>query len=46
MNNGSMIVSYALAALAGVCFITGVALLSDEGSDLNNGPREEIHHNA
>lgn len=39
------ILSYALAALAGVCFVTGVALLSDEGSDLNNGPREEINYN-
>lgn len=46
MNNGSTIVSYALAALAGVCFVTGVTLLSNEGSDLSNGPREEIHHNA
>lgn len=46
MNNGSTIISYALAALAGVCFVTGVALLSDEGSDLTNGPREEIHHDA
>lgn len=46
MNNSSTIISYALAALAGVCFITGVALLTDEGSDLNNGKREEIHCNA
>ena len=46
MNNGSTIVSYTLAALAGLCFVTGIALLSNEGSDLTHGPREEIHHNA
>lgn len=46
MNNGSTIMSYALAALAGVCFVTGVALLSNEGSDMTYGPREEIHHDA
>ena len=46
MNNGSTIVSCALAALAGVCFVTGVALLSNEGSELAYGPREEIRHNA
>lgn len=46
MNKGSTIMSYALAALAGVCFVSGIALLSDEGSDLNNGPREETHYNA
>lgn len=46
MNSSSTILSCALAALAGVCFVTGVALLSDEGSDIINGPREEIYHNA
>lgn len=46
MNNGSTIVSCALTVLAGVFFVTGVALLSNEGSDLINGPREDIHHNA
>ena len=46
MNSGSTIISCTLAALAGVCFITGVALLSNEGSGLEYGPREEIHYNA
>ena len=46
MNSGSTIISCTLAALAGVCFVTGIALLSNEGSDVNHGPREEIHHNA
>ncbi len=46
MNNGSKVVSYILAALAGVCFVTGVSLLSDEGSVMTHGPREENHGNT
>lgn len=46
MYNGSTIMSCFLAALAGVCFVTGVALLSDEGSVAEHGPREENHSNA
>lgn len=46
MNNRSTVVSCALAALAGVCFVTGLALLSDEGSVVDHGPREENHINA
>ena len=46
MNNGSTIVSYVLAALAGVCFVTGVSLLSTEGSDVNHGTREEASIHA
>lgn len=38
MNNASNVVSYALAALAGVFFVTGLALLTDEGSAMNHGP--------
>ena len=45
MNNGKSVISYALAALAGVCFIQGILLLSDEGGDLDYGTREEIHSN-
>ena len=41
MNNRSTVVSYALAALAGICFVTGLSLLSDEGSEKIYGPREE-----
>lgn len=44
MNNG--IISCALAALAGVCFVAGLTLLSDEGSVVEHGPREENHSNA
>ena len=36
MANKSTIVSYVLAALSGVCFVTGVALLSNEGSAVNH----------
>ena len=46
MNNGSTVLSCTLAALAGVCFVAGLALLSDEGSVVDNGPREETYHNA
>jgi hypothetical protein len=46
MNNGSTVVSYTLAALAGLCFVTGVALLSNEGSVIDHGPREENYSNA
>lgn len=42
MNN---VLSYALATLAGVCFITGVTLLSHEGSVVEHGPREETTRN-
>lgn len=41
MNNKSTVVSYALAALAGLCFVTGISLLSDEGSVTDHGPRKE-----
>ena len=46
MINGSTVISYTLAALAGVCFVTGIALLSNEGSVIEHGARKEIHRNA
>lgn len=46
MNNGSTVISCTLAALAGVCFVTGLALLSNEGSVVDHGPRKEIYINA
>lgn len=42
----SNVVSYTLAALAGVCFVTGLSLLSNEGSVVDHGPREENHIDA
>ena len=46
MRNKNTVVSCALAALAGVCFVAGISLLSDEGSVIEHGPREETHSNA
>lgn len=46
MNSKFTVVSCTLAALAGVCFVTGLALLSNEGSDLEHGTRKEIYSNA
>ena len=46
MRNGSTVVSYALATLAGVCFITGITLLSHEGSVVEHGTREESTSHA
>lgn len=45
MRNKNSVLSYALAALAGVCFITGVSLLSSEGSVVGYGPSEETTSN-
>lgn len=45
MKNKSKAVYYTLAALSGVFFTTGIALLSDEGSAANNGTREETNFN-
>ena len=41
MNSKSTAVSYALAVLAGVCFVTGVSLLVTEGSVANHGACEK-----
>lgn len=45
MADKPTVVSCVLAVLAGVCFVTGVSLLTDEGSDLRNGAREETNFN-
>lgn len=42
MTNKSTVVSCVLASLAGVCFITGMTLLTSEGSSANNGTYKEI----
>lgn len=46
MTNGATVVSCTLAALAGVFFVTGLALLSNEGSAIEHGPREKSYINA
>lgn len=43
---GNSVVSYVLAALAGVCFVTGVSLLSSEGSVMSDGACEEIRSDS
>lgn len=45
MTNKSTVVSCMLATLAGVCFITGMTLLTSEGSAAVNGTYEEITSN-
>lgn len=41
MNDKSTVVSCVLAALAGVCFVTGVTLLTSEGSAVSHGAYKE-----
>lgn len=45
MKNKSNVISYVLAALSGVCFVTGVALLSNEGSAMIHGACKETNIN-
>lgn len=45
MINKSTVVSCVLASLAGVCFITGMTLLTSEGSAANDGAYKEITAN-
>lgn len=46
MNSGITVMSCTLAALAGICFVTGLALLSNEGGALEHGTREKTYINA
>lgn len=46
MKDKSTVVSYVLAALAGVCFVTGIALLTDEGSATKRRVCEKTNINA
>lgn len=46
MKNKTTVVSYVLAALAGACFISGIALLTDEGGAIEHGVREKTDINA
>ena len=46
MKDKTTVVSYVLAALAGVCFVTGMALLTDEGSAMKDGVCEKANINA
>lgn len=42
MNNGSTVISYTLAALAGVCFVQGLALLSKGGGPSEHGQSKKV----
>jgi hypothetical protein len=46
MRSKSKVVSYVLAALSGACFVTGVALLSTEGSAAKHGVCKETSIDA
>ncbi len=41
MTKKSKVVSCILAVLSGVCFVSGMALLTNEGSAVDYGTREE-----
>lgn len=43
MANKFKVISYTLAAIAGVCFVQGLAILTHEGGD-NHGQSEEIYN--
>lgn len=45
MADKPTVVSCILAALAGVCFISGISLLSNEGSAVKNGVCEKTDFN-
>jgi len=46
MNTGSTVISYFLAAIAGVCFIQGLAILSNEGGMVDHGQNKKGSYNA
>ena len=43
MKDKNKAVSFVLAALAGVCFVTGVSLLTDEWGVAKHGLRKKIN---
>lgn len=45
MGDKHTVVSGVLAVLAGVCFVTGVSLLTDERGVVKHGARKEINFN-
>lgn len=45
MGDKNKVVSCVLAVLASVCFVTGVTLLTDEGSAEEHGLRKKINLN-
>lgn len=45
MGDKNTVVSCVLAVLAGVCFVSGVSLLTDEMGAVKHGARKEINFN-
>ena len=46
MNNKLTVVSYTLAAIAGICFVQGLAILSQERGMEDHGRSEEIYRST
>ena len=46
MTNSSSVISYALAAIAGVCFVQGLAILSNKGGMVDHGESKKMGYNA
>lgn len=46
MKHKLTVVSYTLAAIAGICFVQGLAILSQEKGLDSHGRSEEIYHDA
>ena len=42
MNNGSTVISYTFAALAGICFVQGLAMLSKGKGMVKHGQSEKV----
>ena len=45
MKDKTSFISYALAAIAGICFIQGLVILSNEGS-VHDGPIRDVFIDA
>lgn len=45
MNNGSTVISYTFAALAGICFVQGLAMLSKGKGMVKHGQSKKIRNN-
>ena len=46
MSNNTAVISYTLAAIAGVCFIQGLAILSNGGRMVDHGEIKKSSYNA
>lgn len=46
MNGKVILLSYTLSAIAGICFVQGLAILSRGRGTLKHGPHEKIDNNT